>query len=117
MFTVENIIGDIVYLSFRDTSFLSKLAIPEQVNHFKIIGQDQLGLWIEHPKLTFRYTTDRSGKPIPEDQQKTKEVEAVFLVSWGNIDTIMHYPNREGYDFPSEFDTDIGFKYEKGEEK
>ena len=30
MFTVENIIGDIVYLSFRDKSFLKKLAIPER---------------------------------------------------------------------------------------
>jgi len=26
----------------------------------------------------------------------------------------MHYPDREGYDFPSEFDKNIGFK-NKGE--
>ena len=25
----------------------------------------------------------------------------------------MHYPNREGYDFPSEFDKDVGFKVAK----
>ena len=111
MFTIENIIGDIVFLSFRDKSFLSKLAIPEEANHFKILGQDQLGLWVEHPKLTFRYTTDKDGNSIPKDKQKLQEVDAIFLVAWGNIDTVMHYPNRGGYDFPSEFDTDIGFKY------
>ena len=110
MFTVEHIIGDIVFIAFRDKSFLSKLAIPEELTHFKVKGQDQLGLWVEHPKLTFRYTTDKEGKSIEKDKQKTESVDAVFLVAWANIDTIMHYPDRDGYDFPSEFDTDMGFK-------
>ena len=110
MFTVENIIGDIVFLSLRDKEFLTKLAIPEHVSHFKILGQDNLGLWAEHPQLTFKYTTDKSGKPVPEDKQKVETVDAVFLIAWGNIETIMHYPEREGFDFPSEFDTEIGFK-------
>ena len=110
MFTIENIIGDIIFLSFRDKGFLSKLAIPEEANHFKVLGQDNLGLWLEHPKLTFRYTTDKKGTPIPKEKQKAETVEAVFLVAWGNIETIMHYPHREGYDFPSEFDKDMGFK-------
>jgi hypothetical protein len=110
VFTVENIVGDIVFIAFRDKSFLSKLAIPEGMSHFKIKGQDQLGLWVEHPKLTFKYTTDKEGKPIAKDKQKKEVVEAVFLVAWGNIDTLMHYPDRDEYDFPSEFDTDIGFK-------
>ena len=110
MFTLENIIGDIVFVSLRDKSFLSKIAIPEDLNHFKIMGQDQLGLWVEHPQLTFKYNLDKNGHSIPKDEQKPEKVDAVFLIAWGNIDTIMHYPNREGYDFPSEFDTDIGFK-------
>ncbi len=110
MFTIENIIGDIVYISLRDTSFLTKLAISEQLSHFKVLGQDQLGLWVEHPKLTFKYTKDSSGKDIPEGEQKVETVDAVFLIAWGNIDTVMHYPNREGFDFPSEFDKEIGFK-------
>ena len=116
MFTVENIIGDIVYLAFRDKSFLKRLAIPEEMSHFKVLGQDQLGLWIEHPQLTFCYTTDQNGEPVSKEKQKTEMVDAVFLVAWGNLDTVMHYPNREGYDFPSEFDTEIGFK-SNGENK
>ena len=74
------------------------------------MGQDQLGLWVEHPKLTFKYTSDKDGNSTTKDKQKTEIVDAVFLIAWGNIDTIMHYPSRDGYDFPSEFDTDIGFK-------
>ena len=110
MFTLENIIGDVVFISLRDKSFLSKIAISEELNHFKVMGQDQLGLWVEHPRLTFKYNSDKDGNFIPENEQKTEKVDAVFLIAWGNIDTIMHYPNREGYDFPSEFDTNIGFK-------
>ena len=76
--------------------------VPESTpNHF---------LWVEHPQLTFRYTTDKQGKPLPDPAQKPETVDAVFLVAWGNLDTIMHYPYREGFDFPSEFDTEIGFK-------
>ena len=110
MFTLENIIGDVVFVSLRDKSFLSKIAIPEDLNHFKIKGQDQLGLWVEHPQLTFKYKLDQNGKSIPGNEKKPENVDAVFLIAWGNIDTIMHYPDREGYDFPSEFETDIGFK-------
>ena len=118
MFTSENIIGDIVFVSFKEKEFLANLAIPEQITHFKILGHDGLGLWLEHPKLTFRFTTDKNGKPVPKSDQKTEEVDAVFLAPWPKIETIMHYPNREGFDFPSEFEKHIGFIYEdKDEEK
>jgi len=115
MFTVENIIGDIIFISLRDKSFLSALAINPETNHFKVLGQDGLGLWLEHPKLNLVYTKDKDGKPIPKKKQKVEKIEAVFLVAWGNIDSIMHYPNREGYDFPSEFDKEIGFKAQEKE--
>ena len=39
--------------------------------------------------------------------------EATVLVTWQNIISIMHYPNREGFDYPSEFDKNIGFKFKK----
>ena len=116
MFTVENIIGDIVYISFRDKSFLGSIALPEEANHFKVLGQDGLGLWLEHPNLTLVYTRDKHGKPVPKDNQKVEELEAVFLVSWSNILTLMHYPNRDGFDFPSEFDKPIGFKSQEEQE-
>ena len=74
MFTLENIIGDIVFVSLRDKSFLSKIAIPEDLNHFKIMGQDQLGLWVEHPQLTFKYKLDKNGDSIPKNEQKTEKV-------------------------------------------
>ena len=78
--------------------------------YFLIKGFDQLGLWLEHPGVIIAKTEDNSGKPIPSEQIKKEQIDANFLVTWDNINTIMHYPNREGYDFPSEFDIEIGFK-------
>ena len=106
MFTLENIIGDIVFLSFRDKSFLGKLAISEEVSHFKVLGYDNLGIWVEHPSLLV--VKDSSSK-----RSKEINIQSNFLITWDNIKTIMHYPEREGFDFPSEFDKKYGFKTKK----
>ena len=105
MFTVENIIGDIVFLSLRDTSFLTKLAISEQVSHFKVLGQDQLGLWVEHP--AFQVPVIKDGKSSGE-----KNVNASMLIPWGFIASVVHFPGVEGFDFPNPFDAQIGFNIE-----
>ena len=47
-------------------------------------------------------------------REKVDKIDGVFLVSWNFINTIMHYPDRDGYDFPSEFDKEVGFKTSKG---
>jgi len=110
MFKTEDIIGDVVFISFKSTEQLKDLGINLSSGHYLIQGFDQLGLWLEHPGVIIAKTEDNSGKPIPNNQIKKEQIDANFLVTWDNIKTIMHYPNREGYDFPSEFDIEIGFK-------
>ena len=65
---------------------------------------------MEHPGVVIARTEDKDGKPIPENKIKKEKIDASFLVTWDNINSIMHYPKREGFDFPSEFDVEIGFK-------
>ena len=110
MFKTEDIIGDVVFISFKSVEQFSELGIQAVSGHFLVRGYDQLGLWLEHPGIIVMKTEDRDGKPIPNDKIKKKEIDANFLATWDNINTIMHYPNREGYDFPSEFDIEVGFK-------
>jgi len=76
-------------------------------------GIDNLGIWVLHPDLELIYSDDESGKPLPADKMKKESIEANFLISWDNIKNIMHYPGREGFDFPSEFDKNIGFVAKK----
>ena len=40
---------------------------------------------------------------------KDLPIQHVSSTQWGD----MHYPNRKGYDFPSEFDKEIGFLKDK----
>mgnify|MGYP001230491733 CR=1 FL=1 len=110
MFKSEDIIGDIVFVSFSNQETLNDIGVSASSGHFLVKGHDHLGLWLQHPGIIIKKTTDQKGKPLPLKLQKEDTIDGVFLVFWNQINTIMHYPNREGYDFPSEFDKYIGFK-------
>ena len=113
MFKSEDIIGDIVFVSFNNSDFLIDIGINVPSAHFLVKGHDHLGLWLQHPGITIKQATDSNGNPIPLKLQKENQIDGVFLVMWNQINTIMHYPDREGYDFPSEFDKEIGFLKDK----
>lgn len=106
MFTTEDIIGDIVYISFKDAERYQDIGISENAAHFQIKGYDGFGVWVSHPGLV---VVNSNNKPNNKENSK-KHIDANFLISWDNIKTIMHYPDRVDYDFPSEFDLNIGFK-------
>ena len=115
MFKTEDIIGDIIFISFTDKSTLQHVGIDIEFGHFKVKGYDHLGLWVEHPNLFNLISEDSNGKPLPPGKEKKEYIEANIFVHWSNIKTLMHYPNRQGFDFPSEFDKDIGFKIKASE--
>ena len=110
MFKIEDAIGDVVFITFRNLDKIKDLGIDSPSGHYLIKGFDQIGIWLEHPGVILAKTVDENGKPIPNDKIIQEKVEANFLVTWDNINSMMHYPNREGYDFPSEFKLDVGFK-------
>ena len=110
MMQLEHIVGDIVCIVLRDPNSLKDININEKISYFKVRGYDKMGLWVEHPDLVIVQTEDDQGKPIPPKNQIKEKMDASVLITWDNIQSIMHYPNREGYDFPSEFEREVGFK-------
>ena len=115
MTKIDELIGDIIFISFNKVEKFRDVGISESTGHYKLKGFDQMGIWLEHPGIVFTRTEDENGKPIPPDKQNHEEVAAIFLVQWDNIKTMMHYPDREGFDFPSEFKKEIGFKFKDEE--
>ena len=109
MFNTEEIIGDIIYISFKDQNRYSDFGIVGN-GHFLIKGYDNIGIWVEHPNLILSTLTDEKGKPLPEHKIQKEKIDANFLITWDNVDSLMHYPNRKGFDFPSEFNIKYGFK-------
>ena len=113
MFSIDEIIGDIVFISFKDKVFLKGIGITVKNGHFKVMGKDHLGLWLQHPNLVIITKSDANGKLLPMNQRTEKKIDGVFLAFYQNIDTVMHYPEREGFDFPSEFDKKYGFNFKE----
>ena len=111
MVNLDNIIGDIVFISFVNIERLVDIGIKEPSGHFLLTGYDQMGLWLKHPGITIIYTEDKSGKPISISKQTKEEIAADFIVTWDNVNTVMHYPERKGFDFPSEFNKIFGFRF------
>jgi len=111
MIKIDKIIGDIIFISFRDVVRMQDIGINATAGHYLLKGYDQLGLWLEHPGILIQHIEDKNGKPLPVKEQSKEEIEAVFMVHWDNINTMMHYPGREGYDFPDQFKKKIGFSF------
>ena len=109
MFTIKDIIGDVVFISLRDTNQLLDIGIDKEGGHFIVRGHDHMGLWLEHPNLFYIQTEDSEGHPIPDNDRIKENIDGIFLLTWDNIKTVMHYPGRDGFDLPSEFDKEVGF--------
>ena len=124
MFKTEDIVNDIIFISFNDPLRYEDLGVKANFGHFLVQGYDHIGIWVSHPGLEerspndgYERNTDKTkGDENPESIIKTKIIEANFLITWDNIKTVMHYPGREGYDFPSEFEKHIGFTSNKEKE-
>ena len=55
---------------------------------------------------------DKAGNPLPVSKHTKENIAADFIVTWNNVNTIMHYPEREGFDFPNEFNKNFGFRFD-----
>ncbi|MFQ6677308.1 MAG: hypothetical protein ACE5D0_03215 [Fidelibacterota bacterium] len=106
MMKIEDIVEDIVLLVLTEKDPLKELGITQNKLFAKVVGYDENGVWIENPNFK-----------LP-DQTKTKKsmsyksVSASILIAWAYIASIVHFPNVEGFDFPSPFDHKIGFDIE-----
>ncbi len=107
--TVSDIVGDIVQIVLKDPAELEPLGLNYPVMFLMVQGIDDMGIWVAHPRYVLMHKNDSEGKPLPESERKEIQLEANFLLRWDQITTIVHFPNREGYDFPDPFERHIGF--------
>ena len=111
-YTMEFIVNDVVYILFSQK--FEALGIDSDEGYFKVMGHDHIGLWLQHPGIVKIDNKDDKGNSIPKDKRKKEVIDGVFLVPWGGIRTMMHFPDREGFDFPGVLDKDkIGFRNKK----
>ena len=51
MFKTQDVIGDVVFIAFNDKTMLNHVGLNSECGHFKVMGFDNFGLWVEHPDL------------------------------------------------------------------
>ena len=108
MLKLDKLIGDIIYISFVDLNRYKDIGITQNGN-YKLKGYDQLGLWLEHPGIIIQKLKDKNGYPLSPDKQKKEIIQADFIVNWNNVNSLMQYPERVGFDF-NDKEIEIGFK-------
>lgn len=114
MMKIEDIINDVVLIVVEDAKGLNTAGIDQEKFYAKVIGYDEFGLWVEHPSFEVVISEDSEGKPLPPEKVTREKFCASVQVQWRNISTLVHFPNREGFDFPSPFDLQIGFNPKEG---
>ena len=99
---IEEIVGDIILVILDNYEPLKKMGIDNDKFFARVKGYDEYGLWIYQPNFTIPKISDKN-------KTGTQKVEASILIPWGFIVSIAHFPGAEGFDFPSPFDSHIGF--------
>ena len=102
MMNIEEVVGDIILIILEGHEPLQKIGIESDKIFARVKGYDGHGLWIYQPHF-------KIPKAISTKKNATQKVEASILVPWGFIVSIAHFPGSEGFDFPSPFDSEIGF--------
>jgi hypothetical protein len=96
--TIEEIINKTVMLMVFQADGLDAAGIKDKRFYAKVVGRDSIGIWIENPKLETTRVRDDNGTLIPPAQRQHEEHRAYVLVPWGNIRSVVHFPDREGFD-------------------
>ena len=117
MIKLDEIIGDIIFISFCNFERFKDIGVTKSSGHYLLKGYDRMGLWLEHPGLAIIRSEDGTGNPLPVSEHIKENIAADFIVTWDNVNTILHYPEREGFDLPNEFNKKIGFRFEENQKE
>ena len=61
--TTAEIVGDIVQVVLTDARGLEPIGVTTGSPFLKVIGMDDLGLWVEHPQYILMKTNDARDAP------------------------------------------------------
>ena len=94
---------------------MNEIGIQDTSGHYMLKGYDKMGLWLKHHGIIIQHLEDENGRPLSPEQQTQERIDAVFMVHWDNVNTMMHYPKRKGFDLPNQYRKKIGFIFKEKE--
>jgi hypothetical protein len=108
--TLESIVGSTVLVSLSPEAYqaLDLQGVDTHKFYAKVVGFDQIGLWVKNPSYISVPTHNLDGTLIPVEERKAETHVAHILIQWSAILTIAYFPGRVGF-APSERVSSIGF--------
>ena len=113
MMKIENTVNDIVFSVLNDETPFDSVGISMNQFYARVVGYDEFGVWLEHPNFEIIISENEEGKPLPPDKVKREHHNASVYIPWRNVASLVHFPHREGFDFPSPFERHMGFSSEE----
>jgi hypothetical protein len=92
---IGDTVGRKVMVLFHSSKGLEPLGIDDRTKYCRIVGYDQFGLWIENPSYEETPVRDDAGTLIPPDQRRRRTYVAHILIPWGNVRSIVSFPERK----------------------
>jgi len=92
---IEDVVGTKVMVLFHSAKGLSKLGIDDPSKYCRVVGFDNIGLWVENPSYEETPIRDEEGVLIPPHQRVARRYIAQILIPWGNVRAIVAFPDRE----------------------
>ncbi|MBH30482.1 MAG: hypothetical protein CMG71_00645 [Candidatus Marinimicrobia bacterium] len=113
MMKIENTVNDVVLVVLNDVTPFERVGIGIDQFYARVVGYDEFGIWLEHPNFEVVMSEDEMGQPLPPDKVTREQYNASVYIPWRNVASLVHFPNRDGFDFPSPFDRNVGFRTEE----
>ena len=110
MMKIENTVNDVVLIVLNDVTPFERVGIGIDQFYARVVGYDEFGVWLEHPNFEVVISEDEMGKPLPANEVTREQYNASVYIPWRNVASLVHFPNRDGFDFPSPFERHFGFR-------
>lgn len=91
---IGDAVGQKVMVLFHSAKGLESLGVDARSKYCKIVGYDNIGIWIENPSYEETPVRDESGNLIPPEQRRRETYLAHILIPWGNVRSIVFFPER-----------------------
>jgi hypothetical protein len=105
---INDAVGKRVMILFHSNRGLEPLGIDDKTKYCRLVGYDNVGLWVENPQYEETPIRYPDGSLIPPDKRKPEHYPVHILVPWGNVQSIVYFPGRDSEELESEEVRPIG---------
>ena len=95
MFKTQEIVGDIVFISFGSAERYKDIGLNAPAGHFKVLGYDNIGIWVSHPYLIVANKGDDKKKS--KNKSDNVEIESIAQLTQQERKAIIY--SQENFSF------------------